>query len=59
MSEDWATPLMKEFPFWRDGMSPEEFDIEREHFYKWFNDVRENGWKLYAPLWKQKKRKTE
>ena len=30
--ENWATGQMKEFPFWRNDMSPEEFDAERVYF---------------------------
>ena len=33
-NEDWATDTLKEAPFWRDGMSPEEYDEEREHLAK-------------------------
>ena len=33
---DWATPSLKEVPFWRDGMSPEEYEVEREYLYNNF-----------------------
>ncbi len=26
---DWATPTLKEVSFWRDGMSVEEYELER------------------------------
>ena len=54
MEEDrnWATPTLKEVPFWRDDMSPEEYDKEREYYAKNFHLVREG---LYVPLWKPKK----
>lgn len=53
--DDWAPPTLKEAPFWRDGMSPEEYDIEREYLDSHY-DLLQNG--LYSPLWKQKTTKT-
>ena len=50
MEEDWATPTLKEAPFWKDGMTPEEYDEEREYFYKHYEDYT-NG--KYKPLWQQ------
>lgn len=50
-NKEWATPTLKEVPFWRDGMSPEEYDIEREYYAKNFHLVRDGS---YKPLWKQK-----
>lgn len=49
---DWATPSMQEFPFWRDGMTPEEFEKERDYFYqvRAYENIQE-----YVPLWKQEK----
>ena len=49
--EDWATPSVKEVPFWRDDMTPEEYDVEREYFYRNFDLVRK---RQYKPLWKQR-----
>ena len=51
-NKDWATPTLKEVPFWREGMGQEEYDIEREYLAKNFHLVRQN---LYVPLWKQNK----
>ena len=34
---DWATPTLKECPWWRDDMTPEEYEIEREYCYKNFD----------------------
>ncbi len=51
---DWATPTLKEVPFWREGMSPEEYDIERAYYGRNFHLVRE---RKYKPLWKQKQDK--
>lgn len=50
-NRDWATPTVKEVPFWRDDMTPEEYEIEREYYYKNFALVRKRE---YVPLWKQK-----
>ena len=49
--KNWATETLKEVPFWREGMSPEEYEVERTYYY--------NNWDLveslkYVPLWKQK-----
>ena len=48
-SNNWATPTLKEAIFWREGMSPEEYDIEREFCYRNFDLVRK---RKYKPLWK-------
>lgn len=48
---DWASYTLKEEPFWRDGMSVEEFETERNYYLtNW------DKWKTtkYIPLWKQK-----
>lgn len=50
-SKDWATASLKEVPFWREDMSPEEYDIEREYLARNWSKVREG---TYIPLWKQK-----
>lgn len=49
-NKDWATETLKEVPFWRDDMTPEEYDIEREYYAKNFNSVKEGK---YIHLWKQ------
>lgn len=47
---DWATPSLKEEPYWREGMSVEEFETEREYYLKnWKRWEKEK----YIPLWKQ------
>lgn len=48
---DWSSKGMKEYPFWRDDMSVEEFEIEREYYLKNFENLVQEG--LYLPLWKQ------
>lgn len=50
-NKDWATPGVKEVPYWRDGMSVEEYEIEREYYYRNLDSVRKCE---YTPLWKQK-----
>lgn len=48
--KNWATATLKQAPFWRDNMQPEEYDIEREYFYNHYEDYK-NG--KYVPLWRQ------
>ena len=48
---DWANPMLKEAPFWRDGMSPEEYIVEEEYYDKCFQQVLDG---TYVPLWQQK-----
>lgn len=51
VENDWATYTLKEAPFWREGMSPEEYDIEREYYAKNTKLVLSGK---YIPLWQQK-----
>ena len=51
-NRDWSTPSLREVPFWKDGMSIEEYEKEREYYYTHLNDVKRGS---YEPLWKQKK----
>lgn len=51
---DWATETLMEAPFWRNGMTPEEYDIEREYFAKNFHLFMQGE---YTPLWKQRELK--
>lgn len=50
--EGWATPTMIHNPWWRQGMTPEEYDKEREYYFSNFDTLVVNG--KYVPLWKQK-----
>lgn len=50
-AKEWATYTLMEAPFWRDGMSAEEYEIERNYLGEHWTDV-ESG--TYTPLWKQK-----
>lgn len=47
---NWATETLKEAPFWREGMQPEEYDKEREYFIRHYEDYLNDK---YTPLWKQ------
>lgn len=47
---NWVTFSMMEVPFWRDGMQPEEYEKEREYYYRNFDKVKSGE---YVPLWKQ------
>lgn len=49
--EEWATNTMKHNPWWRDNMNPDEYDKEREYYFKSFDSLVRNG--KYTPLWKQ------
>lgn len=49
-NENWATETLKEVPFWRDDMTPEEYDREREYYARNFGRVKAG---TYKPLWKQ------
>lgn len=50
MSNNWATGTLKEAPYWREGMSPEEYEIERDYFNAHLEDFYKG---IYVPLWKQ------
>ncbi len=50
LADDWATGTLKETPFWRDGMTPEEYEIERNYFNEHFIDFKKGN---YIPLWQQ------
>lgn len=50
MTEEWATGTLKEAPFWRNGMSTEEYEEEREYFNSHLKEFYEGN---YVPLWKQ------
>ena len=51
LSNNWATGTLKEAPYWREGMSPEEYEIERNYFNAHLGDFYKG---IYVPLWKQK-----
>ena len=47
---EWATPTLKEVPFWREDMSPEEYERERTYMIQNWDSVLQGR---YIPLWKQ------
>ncbi len=51
LEEDWARGTLKEAPFWRDGMTPEEYDEENIYLQRHWDEYMNN---TYVPLWKQK-----
>ena len=51
-NREWATGTLKEAPFWREGMTPEEYDTEREYFARHWQAYTKGE---YVPLWKQRK----
>lgn len=51
MDKNWATPTLKECPWWRDDITPEEYEVERTYYYTHFNDIVVKG--KYKPLWQQ------
>ena len=51
INNNWATPQLKEEPFWHEEMTVEEYDEERGYLNTHLNDLY-NG--TYQPLWKQK-----
>lgn len=53
---DWATETLKEVPFWREDMTPDEYDTERKYYAKNYHLIRDGKMK-YVPLWKQKQEK--
>jgi len=53
-NKDWATPTLKEAPYYYPGMTPEEYEIEREYYYQNWNLVLSGK---YVPLWRQKAEK--
>ena len=52
-SNEWATPSLKEAPYWRDGMTPEEYEDERKYLIDNFHLVQSGE---YLPLWKQREK---
>lgn len=51
-NKNWATETLKEAPYWREGMSVEEYEKERNYFHQHIAEWT-NG--KYIPLWKQNK----
>ena len=53
---DWAPYTLKEEPFWRDGMTVEEFEVERDYYLK---NWHKWSYTQYIPLWRQNQNETE
>ena len=53
MAEDWARGTIEETPFWRDGMSVEEYEEERNYLMEHWRDLTQY---TYTPLWKQREK---
>lgn len=39
-NNDWATENLKEAPFWVDGMTPDEYDKEREYYLRNYDRIK-------------------
>lgn len=50
LEKDWATATLKEAPYWREGMQPDEYNAERLYLYEHIEDYTRG---TYLPLWKQ------
>lgn len=50
--KDWTTPSIREWIFYREGMTPEEFEEEYNHYWKYVSEGRINE---YKPLHKELK----
>lgn len=48
---EWATPQMKEYTFWHDGMTPEDYEIEQAYYLASVGNPEKRA--KYKPLWKQ------
>lgn len=48
-NRDWASDTLKEAPFWVSGMTPEEYDREREYYLSHYDEIR-SGKMEYVPL---------
>ena len=47
---DWATETLMEAPFWRNGMTLEEYEMENRYLSKNFYKQKDGN---YMPLWMQ------
>ena len=53
-NKEWSTPTLREVPYWKDGMSIDEYEMERTYYYEHMQDVKAG---VYLPLWKQRQNK--
>lgn len=52
---NWATPMIKENPYYVDGMTPEEYDREREYYLRDFEKIRSGEMKYDSKEYKTRK----
>lgn len=52
----YFTPGMKEWCFYREGMSPEEFEAEYRYMGEHFDEYRAG---TYKPMWKQREEQNQ
>ena len=50
---EWKPPGAFESPYWRDGMTPEEYDLEYV-YHGFFVYEHPDRLREYRPLWQQK-----
>ncbi len=52
---NWATSMIKENPYYVDGMTPEEYDREREYYLRNFEKIRSGEMKYDSKEYKTRK----
>ena len=53
---DWTMETLMEAPFWRNGMTPEEYEMENRYLSKNFYKQKDGN---YMPLWMQEENMKE
>ncbi len=48
-ANNWSTPSMREYVFWHDGMTPDEFEKEYQHYHQMMSQGKMSE---YKPLWR-------
>lgn len=48
-NDKWATESIKENPYWTDGMSPEEYDMERRFYLTYYEEIRTGQMEYVKP----------
>ena len=52
--ENWANITLKHNAWWKEVMTPDDYDKERDYYFSNFDTLVVNG--KYVPLWKQKEK---
>lgn len=39
-ANNWETEAQREAPYWVEGMTPEEYNSEREYYLKHYEEIR-------------------